>query len=199
MPPATIDCYFDYVSPFAHFIVEPLYALAERTGSTLVWKPIPINGLSVFAGEGPYSPARRMYVVKDALRSSQFYGVETNTPNPFPMDSALALRAALAAQDAGCFDGYHRATFHAGWRDQRDIEDEKVLAECVAAGGGDAEAVLAAAHRDETGARVDALLAEAESRGVFGIPTMVLEEGDELFWGNDRLAMLEWRIQGGER
>ncbi|MCZ6783624.1 MAG: 2-hydroxychromene-2-carboxylate isomerase [Proteobacteria bacterium] len=191
----TIDCYFDYVSPFAHFIVEPLTALAARAGAELVWKPIPIGGLSNFAGDGPYSPQRRTYVVKDAIRCAEFYGVETNTPSPFPMNSDLALRGALAAQDAGVFDAYHRRVFRAGWSDRRDIADEAVLAECFREAGGDAEALLAEARRDETQSRVEALLAEAEARGVFGIPTAVLD--DELFWGNDRLAMLEWRLQPG--
>jgi len=193
VPGSVVDVYFDYVSPFAYFIVAPLAAIAERTGALLRWKPIRIGDLSNFAdGRMPYSPAKRIYVVKDAIRSGEFYGIPTRTPDPFPMRGELALRGGLVAQDRGIFPAYHRATFAAGWRDQRDIGDESVIASCAGLEGEDARSFLAAAGSDETGRRLDALAAEAESLGVFGVPTMVLE--GELFWGNDRLAMLEWRL-----
>ena len=36
-------------------------------------------------------------------------------------------------------------------------------------------------------------LQEALARGVFGVPTCLL--GDRLFWGNDRLALLEHALR----
>ncbi len=39
---------------------------------------------------------------------------------------------------------------------------------------------------------MNAATAEAERRGVFGVPSFLV--GDELFWGLDSLPMLEWRL-----
>ena len=41
----------------------------------------------------------------------------------------------------------------------------------------------------ETRARHDGLLEEAAARGAFGVPTFFL--GERMFWGNDRLVLLE--------
>jgi 2-hydroxychromene-2-carboxylate isomerase len=48
-------------------------------------------------------------------------------------------------------------------------------------------------HRElaapETLRRHEGLVEEARSRGAFGVPTFFL--GDRMFWGNDRLVLLE--------
>ena len=42
----------------------------------------------------------------------------------------------------------------------------------------------------------DRIITEAEAIGVFGVPTMVFN--GELFWGNDRIALLTERIRAPE-
>jgi hypothetical protein len=39
-----------------------------------------------------------------------------------------------------------------------------------------------------------AIAAEAEERGVFGVPTFLLHETGELFWGTDRVWLLRERL-----
>ena len=38
------------------------------------------------------------------------------------------------------------------------------------------------------------IAADAEQRGVFGVPTFVLQETGELFWGTDRVWLLRERL-----
>lgn len=42
--------------------------------------------------------------------------------------------------------------------------------------------------------RHEALLGEARTRGAFGVPTFFL--GEKMFWGNDRLVLLEGALGG---
>jgi len=46
----------------------------------------------------------------------------------------------------------------------------------------------------ETRARHETLIDEAHRRGAFGVPTFFLE--DRMFWGNDRLQLLEAALRG---
>ncbi len=55
--------------------------------------------------------------------------------------------------------------------------------------GLDADRFMKALGDPATAARHDALLDEAHGRGAFGVPTFFL--GDRMFWGNDRLVLLE--------
>jgi 2-hydroxychromene-2-carboxylate isomerase len=46
----------------------------------------------------------------------------------------------------------------------------------------------------EGAAQCRAIAAEAEERGVFGVPTFLLHETGELFWGTDRVWLLRERL-----
>lgn len=189
---ATINTYYDYGSPFAYFVVDRLEETARRCDAAVSWKPIVLRQLSNFTERWPYSASKRAYVMVDGARSAEFYGIPLQMPQPFPVRSELALRAALVAQVDGFFAAYHGIVFRAAWAEQQDIGEPTVLAACIARAGADPEAVLVRAEAPDTSARLATLTAEAESRGVFGVPTMVV--GDELFWGADRLDMLAWRL-----
>jgi 2-hydroxychromene-2-carboxylate isomerase len=58
--------------------------------------------------------------------------------------------------------------------------------------GMDGKALLAATDDAAVQAEYQANTEEAMAIGVFGAPTYVFE--GELFWGQDRLQMLEWRL-----
>lgn len=186
-----VDVYFDYASPFAYIASEILPEFSDRHGLRLCWKPIDLLGLGNYADGLPYSPLKRQYVFLDATRTAQFYGVSMSVPKPLPVQSKRALRLALLTLDEPGFPELHSALFRAAWHDQRDLSSREVLIECAShiAGG--------SAWVDQVdSAGSEALLAtatsEAEGRGVFGVPTFVLE--DEPFWGTDSLPVLRWRL-----
>jgi 2-hydroxychromene-2-carboxylate isomerase len=189
---ARLSVYFDYISPFAYLAAELLPDLAARHDAVLDWKPIEMLSLSAFGKGLPYSPAKRAYVAVDAMRSAGFHGVPIQAPKPFPVQSEAALHLALVAQAHDLFAPLHRALFHAAWRYQRDLADERVLAACVDEVGGAAADWLQEARQPETRERLQALTAEAEDAGVFGVPSVILD--GEIFWGLDSLPVLEWRL-----
>jgi 2-hydroxychromene-2-carboxylate isomerase len=84
--------------------------------------------------------------------------------------------------------------YRAYWADDEDIGQREVLARALADVGLDAGEVLARAEsaeiKDELRRRTD----EAIARGVFGVPTFFV--GDELFWGQDRMDMVEETLGG---
>jgi 2-hydroxychromene-2-carboxylate isomerase len=63
--------------------------------------------------------------------------------------------------------------------------------------GHDAQAILAAARAPETEAAYKANIAEALAAGVFGSPTYIRE--GELFWGQDRLELLDDALRSGRK
>lgn len=188
----SIDVYFDYASPFAYLATEVLPAVAERAGVDAIWKPIDLMGLSNYANGLPYSDVKRRYVAIDAARSAEFHGVPIRVPKPHPIESGRALRLAAIALDDARFPVLHGALFRAAWREQRDLSEEGVLRDCVAEAEAPADDWLARSEEPEARERLRLLTSEAESRGVFGVPSMLV--GDEVFWGLDSLPALEWRL-----
>jgi 2-hydroxychromene-2-carboxylate isomerase len=192
-----LEVYFDYISPFAYFASELVGPLAARHGAEVEWRPLELLRLSNFAGGAPYSGAKRAYVVQDVLRTAEMHGIPVAQPKPFPVQSGLALRVTLAAGGAALADRLRPLLFRAAWVEERDLADEAVLAGCIARAGGDPALLLEGAGRETTRSELDALTAEAESRGVFGVPSVFL--GRELFWGVDSFPALEWRLAAQHR
>lgn len=186
-----LDVFFDYGSPFAYMLWKLLPAVAGRAGLNPVWRPIDLLGLESFQGGLPYSVKKRQYVFVDVVRSAEYHGIEIQIPKPFPVEGARANRLAAAFAGEANVDALHSAIFDAAWVASRDIGDDEVLGSCLEAAGADAPRRLAAASSADAESVVSGNLAEAEAAGVFGVPSMLLD--DELFWGIDALPVLEWR------
>ena len=84
------------------------------------------------------------------------------------------------------------ALLRAVWVEDRNIADHATLAAIADKNGMDGKALLAATEEDAVKAEYQANTDQAIAIGVFGAPTYVFE--GELFWGQDRLQMLEWRL-----
>ncbi len=109
-------------------------------------------------------------------------------PTYHDADYGMAARMILALGESGpAVDALSLAILRAHWRDDADLSDRSTL-EAIARAGGHPD-LLERAEADEIGARYAANTAEAGRNPVFGSPTYML--GEEPFYGQDRLDMLE--------
>lgn len=187
----TLEIYWDFSSPFAYLGATQAKALAERTGATLVWRPMLLGGLFKSIGQelvplNTWSDAKRRYYFEDMNRWAEFWGVPLNFPAVFPVNSIKALRAYIALPEERR-DAFRDAVFRAYWSEGRDIGDEAVLSEYL---GDDAAQVLARTNDPEVKKALVDATKHAESVGVFGAPTWVVD-GTELYWGQDRIPLVE--------
>ena len=78
------------------------------------------------------------------------------------------------------------------WAQERNIADDKVLAELLAEQGLPAS-VLEQSHSQAAQERYESYTQQAIDAGVFGAPSYVVH--GEIFWGQDRLDFVE-RVLG---
>jgi 2-hydroxychromene-2-carboxylate isomerase len=98
----------------------------------------------------------------------------------------------LFAKRFNFFRGYHDTMFEMFWSHQIDIDElDEVKAVIDQLGGSAAD--FAAYALGAGRAEHDEFIADAEVRGVFGVPTMIVD--DELFWGGDRIGLLKERLE----
>jgi 2-hydroxychromene-2-carboxylate isomerase len=194
--------YFDFISPYAYTAFHAVRPLAARHGVALRYAPtLFARLLDVHGNIGPAEvPAKREYVFKDALRKARAAGLPFAPPPAHPFNPLLGLRIAslptLAVQQheviALLFDRVWGAS-------GGGITDPVAVARALTARGLDGEACIAQATTDEAKARVRDSTEEALQRGVFGVPTVVVERdgaAGELFWGVDGLPHLEAYLEG---
>ena len=189
----SVELYWDFSSPFGYLGATQAEGLARRAGATITWRPLLLGGLFRSLG-GPdvpiatFSPAKQAYLGKDLERWAAYWGVPYRFPSRFPTNSLRALRVYFALPEARQ-GSYRDAVFRACWAEDRDITDDAVLASCI----GDeqiAKDAFAKAGSPEVKSALRAATEHAAAQGVFGVPTYVVN-GRDLYWGQDRLALLE--------
>jgi 2-hydroxychromene-2-carboxylate isomerase len=186
-----LEYFFDYASPYTYLANSQVASLVERTGATLVNRPMLLGGLMVATGNSPPGtvPAKAGYMAADIERWLSRYDLPFKFTPHFPPRTITALRATLVALDEGSFDVLQPAIFKAVWVDGVDPNDPDALSKVIDGAGLDGAGILG---RCSEPAIKDALrlnTEEAEKRGAFGAPTFFV--GDEMFFGNDRIEFVE--------
>ena len=193
-----LSFFFDFSSPFAYLASMQVEAVAARAGATVLYRPFLLGALFKALG-GPDVPLFAMPPVKqrhardDMFRWADFHGVPLKFPSRFPINTVKALRMILQLAEDQRAPLMH-AIFHAGWAEDRDINDDAVLAEIAGTVGLDGAALVAGTKQDPVKAQLKAATDEAVKLGLFGVPTFMV--GDLLFWGQDRLAFVEKALNG---
>lgn len=185
---------YDVVCPYAWMASVQIEALAARTGATLVWKPVLLGGIFKHIG-GPPVPATTWGEAKVAIgerdlrRQAEWLGLPIRKPAEHPRRTVDAMRLCVAAPDA-LRPALSAALYRAYWVENRDVTDKAVLAEIATRFGLDPACIADPAVK-QTLADNTAFAAE---RGAFGVPAMLV--GDRLFWGADRLHLVEEALGG---
>jgi 2-hydroxychromene-2-carboxylate isomerase len=192
----TLEIYWDFSSPFAYLGSTQAQKLAQRTGAKLEWRPMFLGGLFRTIGQADvplstWSQPKQKYTFADMHRWADYWGVPFTFPTRFPMMTVKAMRAYLALPDDRR-DAYRERTFRAYWAEDRDINDEAVLKELLGEG---ADAVLAKTQDAAVKKELVDATQRAVDAGVFGAPTWVVD-GKELFWGQDRIPLVERALKG---
>jgi 2-hydroxychromene-2-carboxylate isomerase len=201
MPAAVLDFWFDFASTYSYPAAMRIGALAADAGVTVRFRPFLLG--PIFKAQGWTTSPFNLYAAKgrhmwrDLERLCAEAGLPFRRPEPFPQNSLLAARVALAGFEGTLganFRGedFCRAVFRAEFADGRRIDDPATLADILTRSGIEPRPALAAAQSDASKARLRTQTEEAQQLGLFGAPSFVTTDG-ELFWGNDRLeAALRW-------
>ncbi len=197
-----VEFFYDCSSPWTYLAFEQIQPIAERAGALIDWRPILVGGVfnavndTVYAARANPNPIKARYYAKDLQDWARLVGVRIGAPGVFPVRSVACMRGAFYAFDHGRGVAYSRALFEAYWGDLQDISQPDVIAGCAERAGLDGEALLAFAAGDDAKARLIANTDELIARGGFGSPTLFVN-GADMYFGNDRLALVEAALARG--
>jgi len=190
MPSA--DWYFDFISPYSYLQSERLPALSPRL--SIRYRPVLFGVLLSHHGhKGPAEiPAKRAFTYRQVLWLARKQGIPLKFPPEHPFNPLPLLRLVIACD---CAPDAVQRIFRFVWRDGRLPDLPIEWAELTHdLGLPDAAARIAEpAVKDQLRRNTD----EAISRGVFGVPTLVI--GNELFWGADATDMARDYVAAGCR
>ncbi|MGB5484791.1 2-hydroxychromene-2-carboxylate isomerase [Parasphingorhabdus sp.] len=196
----TIELIFDFVSPNAYLIWQPLKALAEKHGATIEITPAFLGGMHKLTGNAPPFmrdadvKGKNEYAMLEMNRFIKKQGLTKFRMNPhFPFNTMTLLRMLVALEPA------RRAEFielllPPIWEDGLDVTDAETLGTILQDGGFDAAELLAQTQNPAIKQTLIDNTEKAVARGAFGIPTMYID--GEMYFGKERLGQIEEQIAG---
>lgn len=191
----TIEFFYDIASSYSYLAATQVDGVGERVGREVVWRPFLLG--AVFKATGNQSPAmiaaKGSWMGTDLAQWAEHYEVPfTFNPN-FPPNSlrvqrVLASVAANEGQDA--LRELSMAVYRAHWGDASyDATTEDGFRQALAGTSFDPAELWARAGDPAVKELLKESTNEAIERGAFGAPTFFV--GDDMYWGNDRLSLLE--------
>lgn len=176
------DWYFDFISPFSYLQFE---RMQELPVASVTLKPILFAGLLKHFGQlGPAEiPAKRTFTYRHVTWMARQHSIAFRFPPAHPFHPLKALRLAIAL---GSEREAIQCIFRFIWAEGRDPNEEwPALCAHVDLEVEDAEARIG----DDRVKQTLRLNSEgAISKGVFGVPTFVID--GKLFWGVDATGMV---------
>lgn len=195
----TIDYFFVPQSPWTYFGHARFVRMATEASATVRIKPMDLGKIFPLTGGlpvGQRSAQRQAYRLVELRRFADHLQMPLNLhPKFFPVAGDDAARLLIAVDQQDGVDAAMRlcgAVLSAVWAQERNIADPAVLAELLQEQQLDASRLAQAATAPVQTA-YEQYTDQALALGVFGAPAYVFN--GELFWGQDRLAFLEQRLQ----
>jgi 2-hydroxychromene-2-carboxylate isomerase len=173
---ASVDWYFDFVSPYSYLALHRL----SEIPAPLTYKPVLFAGLLNHWGQkGPAEiPAKRRWTYRSCTFRAAQLGVPLRFPAAHPFNPLQHLRLALACGSRPqavkrIFESIWMSGANANDADRLSLLCKELGVEPARLADGDIKNALRKATE------------EAAARGVFGVPTLVID--GEAFWGEDAI------------
>ena len=174
--PVSVDWYFDFVSPYSYIALHRL----EELPSPIACKPVLFAGLLNHWGQkGPAEiPAKRRWTYRWCTWWAQSRGIPFRFPAAHPFNPLQHLRLALACDSR---PEAVKRIFRSIWMSGEHADDPGRFAALCRELGVDPARLAEPQIKDRLRRNTE----EAAQRGVFGVPSLVID--GEVFWGADAI------------
>lgn len=184
-----IDFWFSIGSTYTYLTVMRLYDVEQQHGVRFNWRPFSVRAIMQEMNNVPFKgkPAKEAYMWRDLERRAARYEIPATFPISYPLENFdRANRVAIVGEQEGWCADYVRAAYRLWIQDGVPAGDEENLVTSLEVAGQDPERVIVQANSTETQQAYEDATAEARGLGIFGSPSFIVN-GQELFWGDDRL------------
>jgi 2-hydroxychromene-2-carboxylate isomerase len=187
-----VKMYSDYKSPYAWLAFDPAFALEKKFSVKMKWMPFQLR-LKGSGQRSVYSEYKIKYSYMDARRTANERGDKKIIRGPLKIyDTAPALIGGLFAEKQGKIVDYSRRVYELFFKRELAVDEVGAVAKFMDEFGLSGKDYLAYFEGDGQRDYEDAQK-QASTDQVFGVPICIFR--GEQFWGNDRIPMLERRLE----
>lgn len=195
----TVDFIFDVTSPNVYLVNKCIPDIEKRTGVQFNYIPCLLGG--IFKATGNQAPIFSMSNVKGRfeyervefmrfIKKHELFQFKMNSA--FPVNTVLAQRVALVADQSGELRPFVDAALTAIWENNIKLDNAETITDIANAAGLNGQQLVEGAQADEIKAKLLSNSNAAVDRGCFGAPTFYV--GEEMFFGKNTLQDVEDEI-----
>ena len=191
----TVKFYFDYSCPWTYLGFKRLIQTATRTASTIEWKPVKLEIIKELLNKPSQDTPNYVanYRAKDLQDWASYCSLDIKEHKN--LDHRVSLKAskgAFAAIAENTIVEYSAKVFKAFFSDMADIADSEILVEIAKQLDMDIDNFRLTIEGEKNYETILKNTNELIDTGGYGSPTMVVE--DQMFFGNDRMNLVEFAI-----
>jgi len=191
----TVKFYFDYSCPWTYLGFKRLIQTATRTASTIEWKPVKLELIKELLNKPSQDTPNYVanYRAKDLQDWASYCSLDIKEHKN--LDHRVSLKAskgAFAAIAENTIVDYSAQVFKAFFTDMADIADSDILVEIAKQLDMDIDNFRLTIEGEQNYEAILKNTNELIDTGGYGSPTMVVE--DQMFFGNDRMNLVEFAI-----
>lgn len=191
----TVKFYFDYSCPWTYLGFKRLIQTATRTASTIEWKPVKLELIKELLNKPSQDTPNYVanYRAKDLQDWASYCSLDIKEHKN--LDHRVSLKAskgAFAAIAENTIVEYSAQVFKAFFTDMADIADSEILVEIAKQLDMDIDNFRLTIEGEQNYEAILKNTNELIDTGGYGSPTMVVE--DQMFFGNDRMNLVEFAI-----
>jgi 2-hydroxychromene-2-carboxylate isomerase len=193
-----VELFFDFSCPWSYLALLRLQDVCERNRAALVLRPVDVQAVlsteapALAASRWAENPAKAAWQRDDLQTWASFWGLTLQLHENWPFPAAVAGAAALAVVDTPVGLRFCREVFRQTFAEGRDPNAAATLTAAAAQVGADTAAVAQARDSAERSKQLADNNRELVRRGGFGTPSVFID--DMLFFGNDRVPLVEWTL-----
>ena len=196
-----IEFFFDCSSPWTYLAFHNIQPMAAELGVPIAWRPILVGGIfntvnpSVYASRENPVPAKAAYMRKDLADWARAAGLKiVFPPRVFPVNSVKAMRGCLLLEADGKLHRLRASGVRSVLGRRRGHFPGRCARASPTAPGSIPCYLFAGLGEQAVKDRLRANTEELMRRGGFGSPTMFVG-GTDMFFGNDRLALVRAAVE----
>ena len=203
------ELYFSFRSPYSYLAVGRYRVMTEKYDLKIALKPVYPLAIRQPDFIERNHPNWLGYTMRDMMRVAQFHGIPFGAPRPDPIIQDMTTREiaedqpyirrvtrmgqAAARRGAGLVFAAQAGRMI--WGGQEGWHEGSYLDRALEAAGLGVEEIIAEVEGDaeRLDAEIDGNQDALEAAGHWGVPTLVFD--DEPFFGQDRIEMVQWRME----
>lgn len=190
-----IEFYFDCSSPWTYLAFVEILPLSQRQNVEIIWKPILVGGVFNSVNQDVYQFRENPNILKldysgnDLNLWAKHRNINISKPQIFPVNSVKAMRGCLFAMQQNCLPLFAQKVFEAYWGRGLNISDEGIITAIAEEAGLSPQDFKQYIYSQEAKDLLMSNSAQLIEKKGFGSPTFFYR--DQMFFGNDRLHLLE--------